>query len=106
VIEPNGGEILYSGSTFAIELQINTQGLPGKAANEKLYYKCSVDPDWILIANRTCSYSGYCPLTYPWEVPWISPTKTGCKVKAKILDSGGSLLGQDSSAGNFKIKPY
>jgi len=103
VLEPSGGDILYSGSVFTIMLEINK--LPGVAAKEKLHYKCSPDTEWTLIKTLTCS-SGLCPLTYPWQVPSVSSTKTGCKVRAKILDSSGGLLGQDSSDGYFQIQPY
>ena len=103
VLSPNGGEILPAGQVFSITLEINKTA--DKAVKENLYYKCNEDADWKLITFRYCSVYGNCPLVYPWEVPYVPALKKGCKVKVDLVDSGQNSLGQDTSDGNFKIKP-
>jgi hypothetical protein len=97
LIQPNGGEILKSGTVSVMTWNIGTLC---PVAKEDLYYTDDGGSSWKVITSRTGN-----PESYPWEVPWVTNKKTSCKVKIELFDPNGLMVGTDTSDGFFTIEP-
>jgi hypothetical protein len=95
---PDGGEILTSGSTHTITWRTNATIRP--VASVKLFRTMNGGSTWTLIKTLTGN-----PGSYNWTVPAVTTTKTQCKVKVVLRDSGGVTVGSDISDGFFTIQP-
>ena len=79
IYSPNGGEIVRSGSTYAINV-----GGPCRGHQFDLKYSCDNGSTWNTIAT------GQNLETYPWTVPTLKENKTKCFVKVIGKDGSGS----------------
>ena len=93
IYSPNGGEIVRSGSTYAIKW-----GAPAEATKFDLKYSCDNGSTWTEIAT------GQNPQAYPWAVPTLKENKTKCLVKVIGKDNNGSKIGEAKSDGPFTIE--
>lgn len=91
-ITPNGGEIIPSGSTYAI------QWGPSNAVKFDLKYSINNGSTWKTIATKVTGTS------YNWYVPVQSNNKTSCLVKVMGFDSSGKEVGEDISGFPFTIE--
>jgi hypothetical protein len=96
--DPDGGETLTSGNLYIITW--TTYATKNPVANTKLFYSINGGSTWKLI--KTASGN---PGSYNWTVPAVTTTKTQCKVKVVLKDSGGVTVGSDVSDGCFTIQP-
>jgi hypothetical protein len=92
IYSPNGGEIVRSGSTYAIKW-----GAPAEATLFDLKYSCDNGSTWTTIAT------GQNPQAYSWSVPTLKENKTKCLVKVIGKNESGSI-GSDTSDGPFTIE--
>jgi len=93
VYSPKGGEIVRSGSTYAIKW-----GAPAEATKFDLKYSCDNGATWNTIAT------GQNPQAYSWAVPILKENKTKCLVKVIGKDDGGAKKGEATSDGPFSIE--
>ena len=93
VVTPNGGEIIPSGSTYAIQW-----GAPSNAVKFDLKYSINNGSTWKTIASKVTGTS------YDWHVPVPSNNKTSCLVKVIGFDSSGKKVGEDISDSAFTIE--
>jgi hypothetical protein len=93
VITPNGGEIIPSGSTYAIQW-----GAPSNAVMFDLKYSINNGSTWKTLASKVTGTS------YEWYVPSPSNSKTSCLVKVIGFDPSGRKVGEDISDSAFAIE--
>ncbi len=96
---PDGGEVMSSGATQTITWATNETIAIVSTVN--LLYTRNGGVTWKPIETIT----GGNPGTYTWTVPNVSHSKTKCKVKVVLRDSGGIKIGSDASDGYFTISP-
>ena len=94
LLYPNGGGVYQSGSSYRIGWNIWTKS---PVATARLYYSVDGGASWSLIATLDGSF-GY----YEW-IPLVQTTKTKCKIKVAISDTG--ITAADMSDGYFTIQP-
>jgi VCBS repeat-containing protein len=99
VTSPEGGDVLTSGRTHVIKW-ITTQ-TENPVASVRLFYSEDAGMSWKPIRRTIRGNPGW----FSWRVPWVSETKTYCKVKVELRDRNGVILGSGESAGNFTIQP-
>jgi hypothetical protein len=92
LVDPNGGQVLPTGSPFVIRF-----GGPSTAVKYKLEYTTN-GTSW---TNINSGATGY---TYNWTVPKLTANSTTCKIRATGLTAGGSSVGVDTSDANFAIE--
>lgn len=92
VLSPNGGEVIPSGGSFAIQW-----GAPAAAVKFNLSHTLD-GSSYTTIAN------GVTGTTYNWTVPKPSANSALCKVKIVGLTSSNQTVGTDFSDGNFTIE--
>jgi hypothetical protein len=95
---PNGGEVWKSGTVQTITWITNETVKP--AAKYRLRYSTNGGTTWKTIVTRLGN-----PGRYDWIVPTVLSTKKRCKVKVKLFDSLGNIIGSDISDKNFTIQP-
>jgi len=93
VIQPNGGEVLASGSSYAIKW-----GAPTTAVKFNLAYSTNNGSSYTTIANGVTGFS------YNWAVAKPAANSPQCKVRVIGLDSRGKTVGTDASDVVFTIE--
>jgi Cep192 domain 4 len=93
VITPNGGEIISSGSTYAIQW-----GASSDAVRFDLQYSVNDGLTWKTIARKVTGTS------YDWHVPVPANSKTSCLVRVTGFNSSGRKAGKDISDSTFTIE--
>jgi len=93
LIEPNGGEVVPSGSTYAVQWLA-----PLEMASFKLKYSTNNGKKWIPID------SGITDRSYDWTVPTPPKNKTKCLVKVIGYDASDKKVGADKSDSTFTIE--
>ncbi|MEW6194580.1 MAG: hypothetical protein AB1521_05420 [Bacteroidota bacterium] len=88
VIQPNGGELIYTGST------VDIQWTSVSVANVKIEYTTNGGAEWVTIISSTPSIGSY----YWSSVPAVSSLQ--CKIKVSDADDG---IPSDISDENFQI---
>ena len=113
VVQPSDATSIQGGTVYNIKIDIAWGAIPSNApiAKYKLYFTKNGGATWNLITTRNCAlYSACseatpcCPEKYPWEVPFV--TGTQCKVKVKLYDEKGAVIGKDASDNFFEITRY
>jgi hypothetical protein len=93
LLSPNGGEVIPSGSTYAIQWEA-----PPEAVKFTLRYSINNGSTWkAIVINRTDT-------RYYWHVPALSNNKTSCLVKVIGFNSSGTKVGEDISDSTFTIE--
>lgn len=90
---PNGGEVISSGSTYAI-----TWGALPSLVRFSLLYSLNNGVTWLPIAENLTGTS------YEWSVPVPTANKSTCRVKVIGYDAAGGTVGEDASDANFTIE--
>ena len=90
IIQPNGGEVLDSGTEYQIQWSSN-----GDVGSINIYYSTFNGESWYQIAE------GITGGTYMWSVPYIQGTIDICKVKIQSRDRESWF---DISDNNFTIR--
>src|SRR4030043_1154816 len=93
LIFPNGGEVIPSGSTYAIQWNA-----PMEAVSFTLQYSINNGTTWENIA------SGVEGASYNWNVPTPIYNKTKCLVKIIGYNISGIPLDEDDSDSTFTIE--
>jgi exopolysaccharide biosynthesis protein len=93
VIEPNGGEIIPSGSTYTINWYA-----PAQAATFTLGFSTNMGKKWKKIE------SGITGTAYDWTVPAPNKNLMNCLIKVTAFDSAGKNIGGDKSDAPFAIE--
>jgi hypothetical protein len=93
VSTPNGGEIISSGSTYALQW-----GAPSDAVKFDLKYSINNGTTWKTIARKV---SG---TRYDWLVPAPLNNQTTGLIKVTGFDSSGRKVGEDISDSPFNIE--
>jgi hypothetical protein len=93
LIGPNGGEVIPSGSTYAIQWLA-----PPEMVSFKLKFSTNNGKKWIPID------SGITETSYDWAVPTPPKNKTKCLVKVIGYDASGKKVGADKSDSTFTIE--
>ena len=93
VLNPNGGEVIASGSSHTITWQTSTG-----AVKFDLQYSMNNGTSWTTIVT------GIAGSSHNWTVPKPTANKTKCLVKVKGYDSSDVLLGVDVSDATFTIE--
>jgi hypothetical protein len=98
--DPDGGEILTSGTTYQIRWQTNSTIRPVQTV--KIYGSPNEGQSgtWRLLTTINGN-PGY----YDWTVPLVGTIKDKCRLGVLLLDSGSTNIGQDAGDGNFTIHP-
>ena len=113
IVQPNTAESIQGGTVKNIKIDIAWGAIPSNApiAKYSLFYTKNDGLTWNLITTRYCSLSfacseaaPCCPEKYPWEVPFVESSQ--CKVKVKLFDAKGALIGKDASDTSFSITRY
>jgi cysteine-rich repeat protein/parallel beta-helix repeat protein len=94
VIQPNGGELIPSCSTYTIKW-LSLTGSP--ATKFKLLYTMDNEATWTTITSNATGAS------YNWSVPKPGKNKTACKILVKAKDGSGTLVDKDKSDSTFSI---
>lgn len=90
-ITPNGGEIIPSGSTYAIQWGASSNAVD-------LKYSTNNGSTWKAIASKVTGTS------YEWRVPIPANDKKSCLVKVTGFDPSGRKVGEDISDSTFTIE--
>jgi TolB protein len=93
VIQPNGGEVIASGSNYTIKWQNSSSSV-----KSDLQYSTNNGSTWTTIANDVPGTS------YNWTVPSPIGNQTQCRVKVIGNNALGGSVGQDISNGPFTIE--
>jgi hypothetical protein len=93
LLRPNGGEILVSGSEYAI-----WWGAPPEAERFTLRYSVDNGVTWKEIASNLSGNS------HTWKVPAPLSNKSHCLVKVVGFDANGFKVGSDKSDNPFTIE--
>jgi hypothetical protein len=96
LLEPNGGEVYESGTSYPVKWEI--YGTKNPVAAVRLYYSMDGGTTWSLITTLDGILR-----SYNW-IPLAQTTKTKCKVKVAITDTKG-VTSSDISDGYFTIQP-
>jgi hypothetical protein len=98
--DPDGGEILTSGTTYQIRWQTNSTIRPVQTV--KIYGSPNEGQSgtWRLLTTINGN-PGY----YDWTVPSVGSIKDKCRLGVLLLDSTSANIGQDGSDNNFTIQP-
>lgn len=91
---PNGGEVIPSGSLFAIEWD----AVPD-AISFRLFHSMNNGLTW----KRVTDYSGFWSIL-PWEAPVVRANKRANLLKIVAYDGDGAKIGDDVSNGPFTIE--
>ena len=92
-ITPNGGEIIPSGSTYAIQW-----GAPSDAVKFDLKYSINNGSTWRTIASKVTGTS------YDWHVPIPSNNIASCLVRVIGFNSSGTKVGEYVSSFPFTME--
>lgn len=93
ILQPNGGEIIPSGSTYEVQWKA-----PSKAVKFNLLYSNNNGLTWIMIAE------GLTGTNYNWTVPIPWGNRKKCLLKVIGYDASGMKLSADKSDAPFKIE--
>jgi hypothetical protein len=92
VMQPNGGEVLPSGSTYSI-----IWGAEPAAVKFSLGYSCTPGI-WKLIASNVTGSS------YDWVVPAPVKNENNCRVAVRGYNASGGVVATDTSNNPFRIE--
>ena len=93
VVQPNGGEVLASGSTYEIRWNADPDEV-----KFKLEYSKNNGQTWMPIQDNVTGKS------YNWKVPAPPNNKKNCRVKVIGYDSSGVKVGENTSDSTFTIE--
>ncbi len=93
LINPNGGEIIPSGSLYTIDWDA-----PVQAEKVKLQYSLNNGKDWKTIQK------GIVEKTYNWQVPLFKKNKNRCLVRITAYSASNRKIGVDKSDAQFKVE--
>jgi hypothetical protein len=93
ILQPNGGEVIPSGSTYEVQWRA-----PSKAVKFNLLYSNNNGLTWIMIAE------GLTGTNYNWTVPTPWGNRKKCLLKVIGYDASGMKLSADKSDAPFKIE--
>jgi hypothetical protein len=104
IVQPNGGEILSSGSSYPIQWEIN--GTKSPVTKVKLYYTTNKGVSYVLITSIPTVDPGTRPWTmsYPWT-PTVISEKPYCRVKVVLYGAKNIILSSDVSDNYFTLSP-
>jgi uncharacterized OB-fold protein len=100
--QPNGGDFVPSGNSYAIQGDINGPKSPVTSLN--LYYSTDGGSSYALIEIWSLGGGITPPVTFSWGRPWptLSGTRTNCYAKV-VAYSGSTVVGSDRSDKPFTI---
>jgi hypothetical protein len=93
VVNPNGGEVLATGSTYTVRY-----GGPSAAVKYRLEYSTDNGSSYTTFATGAAGYA------FTGKVPRITANSTKCRVRATGLTAGGKSVGSDVSDNNFTVE--
>ena len=89
---PNGGEVIPSGSTYAVRWNASN------ASKFDVKYSLNNGSTWVAVANKVTGTS------YNWTVPKPLNNKKNCLMKVIAYDAYGNFLDEDTSDSTFTIE--
>jgi hypothetical protein len=103
LIQPNGGEVLESGSSNPIQWEI--YGTKSDVTKVNLYYSIDGGASYALIESIPKTDPGTRPWvdSYVWTVPVPASNRANCYVKV-VAYSGSTVVGADTSDKPFTIE--
>jgi C1A family cysteine protease len=93
ILQPNGGEVIPSGSTYEVQWRA-----PSKAVTFTLLYSLNNGTTWNLIKR------GIIDKSFNWAVPTPWGNRRKCLLKVIGYDASGMKLSADKSDAPFKIE--
>jgi hypothetical protein len=93
ILTPNGGEVLPSGSAYAIRW-----GAPAEAESFKLLLSMNGGKTWTVVDK------GITERNYPWQVPKPAGNRSKCLFRVIGYDASGNRIGADTSAAPFTVE--